>query len=105
MGVAIDFVEKKYKTSQENVPTQSSRFDIFGDKVIREDLALSPKVSSTEIDSRMVTVSSLGRDVDEEVTVPTTEELASPVQHDTKSSLLPMTQMPFTNRQRGEGLL
>ena len=83
MGVAIDFVEKKYKTSQENVPTQSSRFDIFGDKVIRGDLALSPTVSSTEIDSRMVTI--------EEVTVPNREELASPAQHDTKSSSLPMT--------------
>ena len=81
-GVAMDFWEKKYESSP--------RFDISGNSVVREDLVLSPTVSSTEIDSRMVTI--------EEVTVPN-----SPAQHDTKSSSLPMTH--GNSRTLGQPLL
>ena len=100
-GDAIDFLEmKKYKTSTGNVTNPSSRFDISGNRVIREDFASSHTVFSTVIDSRTVTFSSLERDVAKEVTVPR-EELANPAQHATKSISLPMTPMPFTSRLPG----
>ena len=76
-----DFLEKKYETrprqdKPENVTNQSSRLDIFGDKVIMEVLALTLTDSPTKNDSRMVTVSSLGRDVTDDC--PTREEFISP---------------------------
>ena len=59
-GDTMDCLEKKYETSPENVINQSSRFDISGNRVIREHLVLSPTFFSTENDSCMVTVSNLG---------------------------------------------
>ena len=87
-GGTIELLENKYETSPENVTNQSSRFDISGNRVITEDLASSSTVFSTEKDSRMVPVSSFGRDVVKEMAVPTRDELVSPAQPATQSSSL-----------------
>ena len=117
-GVAMDCWEKKYETSPVNGPAQSSRFDISGNRVVREDLSSSPTVSSTESDravcsipggsantetviSRMMSVSSLRRDSAKKMTVPNRVELVSSAQQATQSSSLSMTTMPFITKLVG----
>ena len=79
--------------------TQNSRVDIFGDKVIKEALALSPTTNSTRNDGYMVTIPNIGRDVGEEKTVVTKEEYKMP--YDEKHPKLPeigLGETAVTNR-------
>ena len=57
-GVNMDFWEKKYETSPVNGPAQSSSFDFSGNRVVTEDLASSPTVSSTESDRAVCSIPS-----------------------------------------------
>ena len=54
--------------------TQSSRVGSFGDKVIKEVLALSPTTSYAKNSGHMVTISNMRGDVTEEMTALTEEE-------------------------------
>ena len=79
MGDAAELLEKKYVTrprqaKPENVTTQSSRVGSFGDKVIKEAMALSPTTSSAKNSGHMVTISNMRGDVTEEMTALTEEE-------------------------------
>ena len=83
-GNTADLLEKKYATrprqaKEENVTTQSSKEDSFGEKVIKETLALSPKN-----DGYMMTISNMRMDGTEEKTILTKEKSKMP--YDEKSS-------------------
>ena len=57
------------QTKPENVTTQSLKKDSFGNRVVKEALALSSTTSSTKNDDYMVNISNTGRNVTEETTV------------------------------------
>ena len=83
-GNTADLLEKKYATrprqaKEENVITQSSKEDSFGEKVIKETLALLPKN-----DGYMMTISNMRMDGTEEKTILTKEKSKMP--YDEKSS-------------------
>ena len=65
MEDSMELVEKQYETSQENVTNRRSRFDIFGNKVVMEESALSPTSLSKGIDATSLMASSMGSDVAE----------------------------------------
>ena len=54
---------KKHETSRENFTTRRSKCNIFGDKVVMEESALSPTNFSKEIDATCMMASGLGSDV------------------------------------------
>ena len=58
----------------ENVTTQSSRVGSFGDKVIKEAMALSPTTSSAKNSGHVVTISNMRGDMTEEMTALTEDE-------------------------------
>ena len=77
-GNTADLLEKKYATrprqaKEENVTTQSSKEDSFGEKVIKETLALSPKN-----DGYMMTISNMRMDGTEGKTILTKEKSKMP---------------------------
>ena len=65
---------RQRQAKTENVTTQSSRVGSFGDKVIKEAMALSPTTSSAKNSGHMVTISNMWGDVTEEMTALTEEE-------------------------------
>ena len=78
-GDTGDCLKKKYVTrtrqaKTENVTTQSLRVDSFGDKVVKEALALSPTTSSTKNGGYMMTVHYMGMVVTEEKSEMPTDE-------------------------------
>ena len=88
MGDAAELLEKKYVTrprqaKPENVTTQSSRVGSFGDKVIKEAMALSPTTSSAKNSGHMVTISNMRGDVTEEMTA-LTEEMTALTEEESK---------------------